>query len=137
MIRRPPRSTRTDTLLPDTTLFRSTATVAALRDPFEVECGMLFPERRDRGIVAVGPALDIPQRDRGTGGDHGIDDGAVVGEVPFRAADEQDPLPLDATQARRHLEPSVEEPAERRRTSCRNAPRSRDGGNSQIGRAHV
>src|SRR3546814_18905967 len=75
-------------------------------------------------------SCDIPRRDRGTGGDHGIDDGAVVGEVPVRAADEQDPLPLDATQARRHLEPSVEEPAERRRTSCRNAPRSRDGGNS-------
>src|SRR3546814_14139072 len=114
MIRRPPRSTRTDTLFPYTTLFRSlrqiatppgdierrrirppeipgvapqfaqregeaTATVAALRDPFEVECGMLFPERRDRGIVAVGPALDIPQRDRGTGGALGIDEGAVVG----------------------------------------------------------
>src|SRR3546814_14800480 len=75
-------------------------------------------------------SCDIPQRDRGTGGDHGIDDGAVVGEVPFRAADEQDPLPLDATQARRHLAPSVDEPAERRRTSCRNAPRPRDGGNS-------
>src|SRR3546814_17587325 len=34
MIRRPPRSTRTDTLLPDTTLFRSfrMASIADLRD---------------------------------------------------------------------------------------------------------
>src|SRR3546814_9290056 len=30
MIRRPPRSTRTDTLLPDTTLFRSRETIASV-----------------------------------------------------------------------------------------------------------
>src|SRR3546814_19915636 len=34
MIRRPPRSTRTDTLLPYTTLFRSIAMVAFRADPF-------------------------------------------------------------------------------------------------------
>src|SRR3546814_1321724 len=33
MIRRPPRSTRTDTLFPYTTLFRSDAWIARLRDP--------------------------------------------------------------------------------------------------------
>src|SRR3546814_11323110 len=39
MIRRPPRSTRTDTLFPYTTLFRSTsaATVAVLPEPEEVD----------------------------------------------------------------------------------------------------
>src|SRR3546814_10875576 len=31
MIRRPPRSTRTDTLFPDTTLFRSAVTASALK----------------------------------------------------------------------------------------------------------
>src|SRR3546814_1853265 len=37
MIRRPPRSTRTDTLFPYTTLFRSTATIGAERlDPLDL-----------------------------------------------------------------------------------------------------
>src|SRR3546814_9420677 len=49
MIRRPPRSTRTDTLFPYTTLFRSERAdlrlvIASLRG-----CGRRRPERRDKG----------------------------------------------------------------------------------------
>src|SRR3546814_3606728 len=58
MIRRPPRSTRTDTLFPYTTLFRSTIAVATLDDGFALDAEaaggipfailterQLFPER--------------------------------------------------------------------------------------------
>src|SRR3546814_7316422 len=45
MIRRPPRSTRTDTLLPYTTLFRSPA--SAVRYP-RSECARSSPARRSR-----------------------------------------------------------------------------------------
>src|SRR3546814_4466190 len=40
MIRRPPRSTRTDTLFPYTTLFRSTWSAAMARDIWWPPCGM-------------------------------------------------------------------------------------------------
>src|SRR3546814_15079821 len=48
MIRRPPRSTRTDTLFPYTTLFRSISTVAPLtlfnhERPWDVTAGTLAP----------------------------------------------------------------------------------------------
>src|SRR3546814_2402218 len=58
MIRRPPRSTRTDTLFPYTTLFRShrrhpragaAAPAARLQDPARGQCG-----RHGRGAGAVG-----------------------------------------------------------------------------------
>src|SRR3546814_13358194 len=39
MLRRPPRSTRTDTLLPYTTLFRSTFAMRARQEPPEVNAG--------------------------------------------------------------------------------------------------
>src|SRR3546814_18567931 len=50
MIRRPPRSTRTDTLLPYTTLFRSTAHHDALRAGFNeapIDRDALMAELRD------------------------------------------------------------------------------------------
>src|SRR3546814_2081482 len=47
MIRRPPRSTRTDTLFPYTTLFRSPRLVAALEDRLaKGEQSLLFLNRR-------------------------------------------------------------------------------------------
>src|SRR3546814_8713577 len=49
MIRRPPRSTRTDTLFPYTTLFRSQL--------------LIFVDRQQRGIIAVTRGrLDLAQR---------------------------------------------------------------------------
>src|SRR3546814_10667555 len=43
MLRRPPRSTRTDTLFPSTTLFRSLAPVAkVLNDAFGIERGLML-----------------------------------------------------------------------------------------------
>src|SRR3546814_8612733 len=47
MIRRPPRSTRTDTLFPYTTLFRSTGELYA-RDLAEVRCGAHAGPRLER-----------------------------------------------------------------------------------------
>src|SRR3546814_20172006 len=61
MIRRPPRSTRTDTLFPYTTLFRSAAdrtlALAALIDGDRCVVGDLH-ERHDAVALAVG-ALDV------------------------------------------------------------------------------
>src|SRR3546814_6874798 len=42
MIRRPPRSTRTDTLFPYTTLFRSTCTTL-----WRTDCGLSLPDPTD------------------------------------------------------------------------------------------
>src|SRR3546814_17451074 len=53
MIRRPPRSTRTDTLFPYTTLFRSAIVVPA------TEFFRLLPERIDRIQSNVAPLLDF------------------------------------------------------------------------------
>src|SRR3546814_20186356 len=49
MIRRPPRSTRTDTLFPYTTLFRSQGPAALIRDE---ESGLLVPVE-DAGALAA------------------------------------------------------------------------------------
>src|SRR3546814_6757987 len=96
MIRRPPRSTRTDTLFPSTTLFRSvvgvddmaarTARMAIIARlvvrPHEphigiVEAGLVEVERRDRdaqtpsraavGLVEVGPPRILQPLDRSGG----------------------------------------------------------------------
>src|SRR3546814_17757834 len=48
MIRRPPRSTRTDTLFPYTTLFRSQAIVAAVNGPHECDIDRVTADRRDQ-----------------------------------------------------------------------------------------
>src|SRR3546814_3305561 len=54
MIRRPPRSTRTDTLFPDTTLFRS-----ALRR-FEDRPFHLTPLKQGQELLVDGPAFGRP-----------------------------------------------------------------------------
>src|SRR3546814_970104 len=56
MIRRPPRSTRTDTLFPYTTLFRSRL-VAAQRD-------LELPHRGGRGQLVLRPAAAAALADR-------------------------------------------------------------------------
>src|SRR3546814_10545693 len=61
MIRRPPRSTRTDTLFPDTTLFRS------LRGRFLVGVGFLA--RLDRRLAPT-VCIDLPQRRVGRSEEH-------------------------------------------------------------------
>src|SRR3546814_15907074 len=82
MIRRPPRSTRTDTLFPYTTLFRSLADLGVMAATVD---------RLDDDIVAVGifvrqPALDdTADKGAGIGGGRVIDD--LIGQrgrVPAR-----------------------------------------------------
>src|SRR3546814_20716346 len=58
MIRRPPKSTRTDTLFPYTTLFRSIVLDAVFR-AFAADAGLLHPaERRDLGRDDAGVDAD-------------------------------------------------------------------------------
>src|SRR3546814_13220492 len=61
MIRRPPRSTRTDTLFPYTTLFRS-ALMAALRDAKQVDARGIEIERANVA-EAVAKGLSVVQGD--------------------------------------------------------------------------
>src|SRR3546814_19506390 len=49
MIRRPPRSTRTDTLFPYTTLFRSEIVKEALGLHVQIQCSAALNERGDYG----------------------------------------------------------------------------------------
>src|SRR3546814_1358203 len=70
MLRRPPRSTRTDTLFPYTTLFRSGATVGirdrARRHAEHVEADRV-PDRRDArddGLPQAGARRPAPHRRR-------------------------------------------------------------------------
>src|SRR3546814_6714211 len=92
MIRRPPRSTRTDTLFPYTTLFRSKP---GLDLPFRhagIAIGVeqaLFGRDRQAGAVDVDrPALENPvgrpERRMGQPCDGG-GDGVVIGQVIFTA----------------------------------------------------
>src|SRR3546814_12680290 len=76
-LRRPPRSTRTDTLLPDTTLFRSPEGRAPGRRGdrrLPPGAAAAAPPLLDR----LGPAADRPQ----LGTDLATDDGAVVPGKP-------------------------------------------------------
>src|SRR3546814_14164721 len=66
MIRRPPRSTRTDTLFPYTTLFRSRAVVGVLGAPAQQVLGEVQPgigkEAGTRHLVGIhhrAPALGV------------------------------------------------------------------------------
>src|SRR3546814_18666631 len=71
MVRRPPRSTRTDTLFPYTTLFRSRVD-AARKQPQRADLlavalqGVLDPPHRDGRILARAVVHDLHQR-RGAG----------------------------------------------------------------------
>src|SRR3546814_8007418 len=60
MIRRPPRSTRTDTLFPYTTLFRSIGRRVRSRDPTEVDAGIVT-------LVRLGDGRGRDKRDGGDG----------------------------------------------------------------------
>src|SRR3546814_11979839 len=73
MIRRPPRSTRTDTLFPDTTLFRSQG-----RD------------QRRRGAAAAGPVRMTERRTLA----HWIDGRAVAGPAALFQDNPADPADL-------------------------------------------
>src|SRR3546814_12792712 len=74
MIRRPPRSTRTDTLFPYTTLFRSPA--RCRRRPAHAARARFRDGRRGR---PGGVGTDDPRRDRA----HRTSDRSVVGYVPL------------------------------------------------------
>src|SRR3546814_11239333 len=63
MIRRPPRSTRTDSLCPYTTLFRSTHTRGAKRRPVALGRPSMFSGRASSDVLA-GLRFDLPQADR-------------------------------------------------------------------------
>src|SRR3546814_12208608 len=69
MIRRPPRSTRTDTLFPYTTLFRSLAVGQMAGARGEDGARGDGAARRDRGFceLAHGGAMDRPARRHGGG----------------------------------------------------------------------
>src|SRR3546814_12827805 len=65
MIRRPPTATRTDTLFPETTLFRSIGQFEADADAAEIiaqltakGCSGLGVELRVEAIVRLGPCVD-------------------------------------------------------------------------------
>src|SRR3546814_13472749 len=68
MIRRPPRSTRTDTLFPYTTLFRSTAAISPSASPRALALAERNPMKRKRSVgspdsvsaamAALGPGRD-------------------------------------------------------------------------------
>src|SRR3546814_5854943 len=69
MIRRPPRSTRTDTLFPYTTLFRSSLVTAAVRYANAEGCSVLagdrnghHPPRRTVAHPAAHPVAHQPRR---------------------------------------------------------------------------
>src|SRR3546814_15301539 len=69
MIRRPPRSTRTDTLFPYTTLFRSGGDGvdrqigAARQRPFALAAGALADAEGDRGLAEADPGNDAAEVD--------------------------------------------------------------------------
>src|SRR3546814_17025771 len=66
MIRRPPRSTRTDTLFPYTTLFRSTNTpVEKARDAARARAGSAFmAQYKDRGFMLGDAGRDAANHQR-------------------------------------------------------------------------
>src|SRR3546814_9270673 len=85
MIRRTPRSTRTDTLFPYTTLFRSSATISD-NSTRSISQNQMASAVRSRGTVRFlnsftrSPALDMPPKllrfplfQRGDGSGEGID----------------------------------------------------------------
>src|SRR3546814_12891699 len=61
MIRRPPRSTRTDTLFPYTTLFRSTGTFKPLFQNDVAEVSNYIWSTDDKALIAVATEAGAPQ----------------------------------------------------------------------------
>src|SRR3546814_13287700 len=60
MIRRPPRSTRTDTLFPYTTLFRSHANPNLLRSDCDAdELRLLYNPRKDVAVLRFATPIDF------------------------------------------------------------------------------
>src|SRR3546814_6322214 len=71
MIRRPPRSTRTDTLFPYTTLFRSVPSPQSRGpDPYTataaIACGRIVVTKQTQGMRNAVSTLRLPQRPRRT-----------------------------------------------------------------------
>src|SRR3546814_12642655 len=81
MLRRPPRSTRTDTLFPDTTLFRSPGSLAKIASGGELSRFMLALRVVLAGRGSAG-TLIFDEVDRGVGGATA----AAVGERLARLA---------------------------------------------------
>src|SRR3546814_15604680 len=90
MIRRPPRSTRTDTLFPYTTLFRSGAFVSIDVDgSLHVERGFVRPEDEPAEVADdAEPAADEGEPDQDRAGDGAEDDENGSAD---ESADEEDP----------------------------------------------
>src|SRR3546814_15421921 len=100
MIRRPPSSTRTDTLFPYTTLFRSAAVVLVMLGPVAV-----MPELQRSGIgnALMQAALAVADRD-GVGAIMLIGDAEYYGRYGFDAAPTQQwrlPGPFERSAQRR------------------------------------
>src|SRR3546814_20121416 len=95
MIRRPPRSTRTDTLFPSTTLFRSTS---ALRTPAQVARFLSDDARRLYELVwkrAVAPqmvpaTLNTVSVDLDAGSEHSLRASGTTGVAPRFPATHED-----------------------------------------------
>src|SRR3546814_2178858 len=100
MIRRPPRSTRTDTLFPYTTLFRSQGShriVAETADKIAVDCEPAGPE----ALLIAGIERDIGQRrreQRDGGKEVGL--GAVRGDRAARQRDREGDILAAAAEPR-------------------------------------
>src|SRR3546814_9635293 len=83
MIRRPPRSTRTDTLFPYTTLFRSsdvgfTAIIRDISDRRDVELRAEFASRNDPLTGILNRSSFIAETERMLGAQHHLDGGLWV-----------------------------------------------------------
>src|SRR3546814_13936465 len=94
MIRRPPRSTRTDTLFPYTTLFRSVDHEPGVLLELGVElagapAGVagIEPQRAQGAVELVGVVLEVEQAEVADDGDEALDDVGVTGagEAPAAA----------------------------------------------------
>src|SRR3546814_15803775 len=130
MIRRPPRSTRTDTLFPYTTLFRSAGIFRIGITDGQIEREAV---QRPGGHLQIETATPrAPQ---------------IVGELDAAARQAHallNALPLDAVDAGRDLKPAIEQVVLRSQLDARHlvriVPRGRAGKAElieEIGRAHV
>src|SRR3546814_12758045 len=90
MIRRPPRSTRTDTLFPYTTLFQSGWTVAPIRLPESGELGLRLqnklPSKALQNILIPSPLEGEAERDQVLRTLCDMADGGSTGERTFLLA---------------------------------------------------